>query len=380
MESIYLDNSATSFPKAPGVSDAMKYYLDTIGCNVKRGVYSSSISAEETVFDTRERLCKLFNFDAPENAIFTMNITASINYLLKGLLKPGDHAIVSSMEHNAVMRPLVQLEKTGVKFSRVPCSTNGELDVNSIDSLIKPNTKAVVMTHASNVCGTILPIKEVGQICKERGLIFIVDAAQTAGILDIDFSDNNIDALAFTGHKGLLGPQGIGGFLVKQELAETLDTLVSGGTGSLSDSEEIPPFMPDKFEPGTPNIPGIFGLNAALKYIEEQSIDNIRRKEMELTDLFLDGVKSISGVEIIGMKNTDNRLAVVSLNFKSRDNGEIAYKLDKDYKIMTRCGLHCAPNAHKTLGTYPFGTVRFSFSHFNTKEQVEYGVEAIKRV
>jgi selenocysteine lyase/cysteine desulfurase len=264
MERIYLDNGATSFPKAPGVGEAMKHYIEDIGCNIKRGAYESSYSTEEAVLDTRQRLCSLFNFRKEENVVFTMNITYSLNFLLKGLLKSGDHCIVSSMEHNAVMRPLVQLSKCGVEFSRVPCSHTGEMRPEDIIKYIKPNTRAVVVTHASNVCGTILPVDEIGRICRENGLLYIVDTAQTAGILGIDFEKSHMDALAFTGHKGLLGPQGIGGFILADRLTGIVEPLVTGGTGSFSDSEDAPCCMPDRFEPGTTNIPGIFGLNAAL--------------------------------------------------------------------------------------------------------------------
>lgn len=380
MDRIYLDNGATSYPKAPGVGDMMKHYIDSVGCNVNRSGYSSSYSAEEVVLDTRERLCKLFNFDKSENAVFTMNITQSLNMLLKGILEPGDHCIVSSMEHNAVMRPLIQLGKAGVMFSRVPCTDKGVLDPNKIYDYIKPNTKAVIMTHASNVCGTIMPVEEAGKICREKGLVFILDTAQTAGILDIDFKKLNVDALAFTGHKGLLGPQGIGGFLITDELADSMDSLISGGTGSLSDSEDVPPFMPDKFEPGTPNIPGIFGLNASLKYIEEVGIETIMEKELNLTGQFLEGIKSIESIKTVGLNCIEGRMAVVSLDFLGRDNAEIAYELEKNYGIKTRCGIHCAPSAHKTLGTFPQGTVRFSFGHFNTREEIEYTIDAINKV
>lgn len=380
MERVYLDNGATSYPKAPGVGDMMKHYIDSVGCNIKRSGYESSYCAEEVVLDTREMLCNLFNFKNVDNVIFTMNITQSLNFLIKGLLKPGDHCIVTSMEHNAVMRPLTQLSNSGVQFSRVPCALDGSLDPDKVRDYIKPTTKAVVMTHASNVCGTILPIEKVGEICKENKLSFIVDTAQTAGIIDIDFERANIDALAFTGHKGLLGPQGTGGFLISDTLANSMESLITGGTGSLSDSEDVPPFMPDKFESGTPNIPGIFGLNAALKYIEKEGIKNIREKELYLADMLLNGIKNISGTRIAGLDTTDGRVAVVSIDFLNKDNAEIAYYLDKNYGIVTRCGLHCAPSAHKTLGTFPHGTVRFSFSHFNTEEEVKYTLSAVNKV
>ena len=380
MQEVYLDNGATSYPKAPGVGEAVKHFLDDIGSNVNRSGYAASLAAEEIVFETRERLCRLFNFGQPENVIFTLNVTQALNYLIKGLLQPGDHCIVSSMEHNAVMRPLMQLKKRGVEFSRLQCDERGRLDPGDLYPLIKANTKAVIINHASNVCGTVLPVAEIGKICAERGLRFIVDTAQTAGILDIDFQKIRADALAFTGHKGLLGPQGTGGFLLSPELARTLEPLISGGTGSLSEQEEPPPYLPDKFEAGTLNLPGIFGLHAALAYIEKTGTGAIRKKELELAALLLEGLSVIGEARLVGLEGLENRTAVVSVDFPGYDNAEIAYLLDRDYGIKTRCGLHCAPAAHKTLGTFPRGTVRLSPGHFNTREEIEYTLSSIHKV
>ena len=380
MERVYLDNAATLYPKAPGVGETVKHFIDDIGCNVKRGIYKSSVSAEEVVFDTREQLCRLFNFSKPENVVFTQNITQSLNFILKGYLKPGDHCIVSSMEHNAVMRPLTQLKETGVEFSRIACDRCGRLTPSDILREIKENTKAVIMTHSSNVCGTVLPLEEVGRICAEKGIAFIIDSAQTAGVFKLDFRAINANAIAFTGHKGLMGPQGIGGFVADDRLAKTMSPLITGGTGSLSDSEEQPEYMPDKFEAGTPNLPGIFGLNAALKYLEAVGIQSIFEKEMELTGEFLKGISDMKNVRLAGINGTKGRTAVVSLDFLDWDNAEIAYELDSKYGIATRCGLHCAPSAHKTLGTFPQGTVRFSFSHFNSMEQIRYAIDAINKI
>lgn len=380
MKRVYLDNGATSYPKAPGVADAMMDYIVNIGCNINRGGYKSAYSAAEIVLDTRESLCKLFNHNNSKNVIFTQNITQSLNFIIKGFLKPGDHCIVTSMEHNAVMRPIVQLVKNGVEFSRIQCDSKGRLESRDLLKHIKNNTKAVIITHASNVCGTILPIKNIGKICKENGIKLVVDSAQTAGTINIDMESMYIDALAFTGHKGLLGPQGIGGFIITDEMSELMEPLVSGGTGSMSDSEEIPPFMPDKFECGTINIPGVFGLNAALNYIEKEGIDSIQKREMILTDLFIRGIKDIDKAMLIGIDGIVGRTAVISIDCINRDNAEVSYLLDKDYGIMTRCGLHCAPSAHKTLDTFPQGTVRFSFSHFNTENEVEYAIDALNNI
>lgn len=380
MNSIYFDNAATSFPKAPGVSTAVSNFIDNIGANVGRGTYKNSYAAAAVIYETRELLCQLFNFDKPLNVVFTMNITQSINVLIRGLLKPGDHVIVSSMEHNAIMRPLTDLTKYGIQFDRVQCNQFGQLDVNVVKNYIKSNTKLMLMTHASNVSGTILPIKELGEFCLEKGIYFILDSAQTAGSIPVDFKKFNLSALAFTGHKGLLGPQGIGGFLITDELAKSIDPIIMGGTGSDSESECQPNYLPDKFEAGTLNLPGIFGLNVALKYINSIGIHKIHEREMYLTEHFLKGISSIPKIELVGLNNTTSRTAVVSINIKNHDNSDVAFILDETYNLMTRVGLHCSPNAHKTLHTYPQGTLRFSFGYFNTIEEIEYCINILKKI
>lgn len=377
MKKVYLDNAATTFPKAPGAAEAMSDFLLNVGGNVGRGSYESSYSAGQVVYETRELLCDLFNFDDPLNTVFTMNITQSLNMIFRGFLKPGDHVIISSMEHNAVVRPLVSLEKLGIEFDRVLCDIEGKLNPNDIEPLIKPNTKLLVITHASNVCGTILPLEAVGEICKKHNIHFVIDSAQTAGVLPVDFQKLNLSALTFTGHKGLLGPQGIGGFLINMEFANKISSIFDGGTGSLSESEIQPTYMPDKFESGTLNIPGIYGLNASLKYLRKTGINKIAEKERELTSKFLEDIMSIDKISIAGIKGIENRTSTVSLDFKDVDNSEIAFLLDKEFGIMARVGLHCAPSAHKTLNTFPGGTLRFSFGHFNTLEEVKYTVESI---
>ncbi len=379
MNSVYFDNAATSFPKAPGTAESMMNYITNIGCNVNRGAYANALQAQRVLFDTRDLICSFFNFNKPENVIFTKNITESLNVLIKGLLKTGDHVIVSSMVHNAVMRPLTSMGKIGVEFSRVPCNIDGTLNVENLKEHLKPNTRAIIMTHASNVCGTILPLEKVGQFCRENNLHFIIDSAQTAGFLNVDFKSLNADAITFTGHKALLGPQGIGGFIINNKLVPLVDSFIEGGTGSLSSSEEQPEYMPDKFESGTMNIPGIFGLNASLKYLKETGINSIREKELYLTNIFINKVKNMKNVRLLGLPGIDNRTAVVSLDFTADDNAEISFKLSTDYLIMNRCGLHCAPSAHKTLNTYPQGTVRFSFSHSNTEEEVNYVIDSIHK-
>lgn len=381
MKTIYFDNASTSFPKAPGVANAICNYIENIGANVGRGTYKSSYDAGSVVYETRQLICRLFNYNNPMNVVFTMNITQSINIILKGLLKNGDHVIVSSMEHNAVLRPLSSLSKQmGVEVDKVECDYNGVLEPRRLEAAIKKNTKLVILTHASNVSGTIFPIEEIGKICKEKNIFFMLDAAQSAGVLEIDFFKMNLNALAFTGHKGLLGPQGIGGFILDDSLSKVISPYFEGGTGSNSESELQPDYMPDKFESGTLNLPGIYGLNAALKYIFQKGIKNIYEYEMKLASYFINKIQEIPEVEIIGPKEADHRTSVVSLNFIDMDNSEAAYLLDKDYGIMTRVGLHCAPSSHKTLGTFPKGTVRFSFGHFNTFEEIDYAINSIKKI
>ncbi|KOR24532.1 aminotransferase class V-fold PLP-dependent enzyme [Clostridium sp. L74] len=380
MKNVYLDNAATSFPKAPDVGESMLNYTKNIGCNINRGVYTSSLTAENMVFETRELICSLFNFSKPENVVFTKNITESLNLLIKGLLQKGEHVIVSSMEHNAVMRPLTSLTKNGIEISKVSCDIFGQLNINDVIKEIKSNTRAIIMTNASNVCGTILPLEEVGKLCRENNLIFIIDAAQTAGFLDIDFEKIGADALAFTGHKGLLGPQGIGGFLIKDSLIPKVHPFIEGGTGSLSEYEIQPSYMPDKYESGTINIPGIYGLNASLKYIRKTSLISIRKKELFLTKLFIENALNLDDTRLVGLNTINNRTSVVSLDFNKIDNAIVSLDLSNEYSIMTRCGLHCAPSAHKTLNTFPQGTVRFSFGHFNTKEDITYTIDALNKI
>jgi len=376
--SIYLDNGATSYPKAPGVGEAMLDYVNNVGANVNRSTYATASTAAMILLDTREQLCRLFNFDDPTHVIFTPGMTAGLNMLLKGYLKPGDHVIVSSMEHNAMMRPLVQLEREGVEFSRIPADRDGIARAQDIIPLIRPNTKLVAVMHASNVCGSLLPVKEIGAICRERNIPFILDAAQTAGHYPIDFKELGLSALCAPGHKGLLGPQGIGVMLMDHEFAKSVEPLIAGGTGSASDSEELPPYMPDRFESGTMNIPGVYGLNAALTYILEKGVDSFRAHEEVLTKRFLDGLKDIP-VRLAGTWDMDKRVGVIAVDFTGHDNAEAAFALEQA-GILTRCGLHCAPSAHKTLGTFPQGVVRFSLGYASTEADVDGALEAIRAI
>ena len=380
MEKIYFDNGSTSFPKAPGVGDAIRDIIEHGAYNINRGGYEGAYEVADMVLTTREQLCRLFHFSESRNVVFTPSITYSLNYVIKGLLKPGDHVIVSSMEHNGMMRPLVQMAHQGVTFDAAQADRDGVLDPQKVEDLIRPNTRAVMMLHASNLCGTMLPIQQVGEICARHGLIFVVDTAQTAGVFPIDMEKMHIDALCFTGHKGLRGPQGVGGMLLRDELCSQMTPLISGGTGSRSDSEEVPDFMPDRFESGTMNLPGIAGLHRALTYLGEYGIENIARQELAICQRFIDGALTLPDTRVVGKLDTQDRAAIVSLDFQKMDNAEVSFLLDNQYGVMTRCGLHCAPRAHKSLGTFPQGTVRFSFSHHNTPEEVDTCIEGLRKI
>ena len=380
MNYIYLDNASTTFPKAPDVASAMADYITNYGININRGSYALAYDVEDIIYTTRQRLHTLFNGHDPSHVIFTQNVTMSLNMVIKGLLKAGDHVLVSSMEHNAVMRPLTQLLDKGITFDIIPCDKTGSIQLESMDSLIRPNTVAMIINHASNVCGTIQPLESIGPICKAHNLQFIVDAAQTAGVIPIDVKACHIDALCFTGHKGLLGPQGIGGIILTKEMAKTLTPLIAGGTGSFSHLETMPTHMPDAFEAGTLNLPGIIGLNEGLSYIESIGMENIHNHELALTKDFLEGLRSTTGVNIIGKQDIPDRTAVVSITIEGIDAATITYELESTYHIMTRVGLHCAPRAHQTLGTYPEGTVRVSFGYANTHKDVESALSALHRI
>lgn len=389
MNKIYFDNASTSFPKPPEVVTAITDYLSNIGCNINRGCYSLAYQTEEMVFECRELLNELFHGPDPRSVIFTKNITESINVILKGFLKPGDHIIVSSMEHNAMMRPLVQLEQQNVSFTRIQCDHDGVFPIEELPKAIQKNTKMVAILHASNVCGTVMPLQEIGTICREHNIKFLVDSAQTAGILSIDMKSMHIDALTFTGHKGLLGPQGIGGFLLTDEMSSLITPLLAGGTGSISHTEEIPSFLPDRFEAGTLNIPGIMGLRASLLWLKEREIDCISHHELSLTNHFLESLQNTElhkKIRLVGLPSIEkafkaqfdwNRIGVVSIQPYEMDAAELAYQLDSQYHILTRVGLHCAPSAHKTLGTFPEGTIRFSFGWNNTIQEIDYAIEAL---
>ena len=468
MRSVYLDNGATSYPKAPGVGEAMAHYITNIGCNIARGGYQQAYDAAGRVLEIREKLNSLVNGPGSRNVVFTPGATAGLNMLLKGLLRPGDKVLTSPMEHNAVLRPLEQLKQRGVTVELLPCTERGELilegladrltsDVRAVilchgsnvsgtrfpieqvgplcrergifflvdaaqtlgvipvdmaamaidglafpghkgllgpqgigglvitDALagelvleglaerITPDLRAVVLCHGSNLSGTLFPIEKVGPLCREKGVFFLVDAAQTLGAFPVDMAAMAIDGLAFPGHKGLLGPQGIGGLVVTDALAAELEPLLAGGTGSMSESLDMPPYLPDRFEAGTLNLPGVFGLGAALDYLTEQGAA-LRDREHRLAGHLWARLMELEedGIRVLGALDPAWRTGVVSIDCRKMDNAQLSYLLEQDYGIQTRCGLHCAPVAHQTLGTFPQGAVRFSVGPFNTFEEIDY--------
>ena len=379
MKTTYLDNAATSFPKPEGVSSRMKEYMDTVGATINRSVYGAAQDAGLVTLLLRESLKKFFHFPDPvTHVILTPGATAGLNMVIKGYLRPGDHCIVSSMEHNAVMRPLLQLE--GVEYDRIQANREGLINAADVESLIRPNTRLLIMAHGSNVCGAVQDAAAVGEICKKHGIAFALDVAQTAGHIDIDFERWGLSALVAPGHKGLLGPSGIGVMLLADKFAKELNPLIAGGTGSASDSEYLPDYLPDRFESGTPNLPGIYGLAASMEFLQKEGLEKLHAHEMALCKRFLDGVARIPGAVVCGPQGMENRVGVISLDFPGQDNAEVAYRLEMDHGILTRCGLHCAPSAHKSLDTFPRGTVRFSLGFASTEEDVDTALAAIKAV
>ncbi|MDK2815261.1 aminotransferase class V-fold PLP-dependent enzyme [Thermoanaerobacter thermocopriae] len=372
---IYFDNAATSWPKPEEVYKEVEKTLRNCG-NPGRGGHKMALGAGRVIFEARQEIGSLFNIKNPMRLVLTSNTTEALNIALKGVLKEGDHVITSSMEHNSIIRPLMTLKQKGIEVTIVKANGEGKIDPEDIKKAIATNTKMIAITHASNVTGTIMPIEEIGNIAREMNLIFLVDAAQTAGVLPIDVEKQNIDLLAFAGHKGLYGPQGTGGLYVREGI-EILP-LEEGGTGSKSESMYQPDLMPDKLESGTPNTPGIAGLKEGVKFVKSVGVDSIRRQEEKLTKILIEGLKEIKGVKIYGPQRVEERVGVVSVTLKDKDVGEISYILDKDFNIATRAGLHCAPLAHSTIGTLKTGTLRFGIGYFNTEEEVEKAIKAIE--
>ena len=375
---IYMDNAATSFPKPESVYTAVDHFNRCLGGNPGRGSHQATLKAGSILLDAREALSHLFNIKDCEQIAFTANVTESLNIALKGFLHPGDHVISTSMEHNAVARPLYTLSQQGVEWTPVACAGDGSLDPEEISKAIKPNTRMVCMLHASNLTGTIMPIAEAGKICRENGLVFLVDSAQTAGVLPLDVEAQYIDLLAFTGHKGLLGLQGTGGLYVSSGIE--IKPLKEGGTGSFSEHLQHPAFMPDRLESGTPNTPGIVGLLTGVEFILQTGRENIHRHEQELTEMLLDGLREIKGIKIYGPHDSKRQTAVIAFNIDDVDCGELSMQLDYQYGIVTRSGLHCTPLGHQTIGTLESGSCRLSPGYFTTKEEIEMVIKAVHHI
>lgn len=369
---IFMDNASGSFPKAPGVARAMADFIENGASNIARGGYVPAYAAAERIFDLRASLAALFGCSAPRRVVFTPGITASLNFLINGLLRPGDRVVTTELEHNSVSRPLTALEKEGVVLLRTGCGADGITDLNALDELLTPDTRALVMTHASNVSGSIQPVREAAKLCAGRGIFLLVDSAQTAGYLPIDAEALGIDGLAFSGHKGLLGPQGTGGMVLSQGLAAELRPVFHGGTGSFSDSTETPGVLPDRFEPGTLNLPGLMGLAAALDFESQTQAEDKEYLQRALLE--------IDGVRLLGPSDASGKVNLFALDFLKRDNAGAALLLERQYGILTRCGLHCSPWAHKALGSFPRGAVRLSPGWTATREELEQVVNAVKEV
>jgi cysteine desulfurase family protein len=377
---IYLDNAASSWPKPDTTWQAMEHFMRSVGANPGRSGHRLSIEAGRIINEAREALAELFAIDDPLRIVFTRNATESLNLAIFGILQSGDHCVTSSMEHNSVMRPLRALEKKGLELTAVSCSSKGELDPRGIEKAIKKNTRLIITTHASNIIGTLMPIAEVGAIARAHGIPYCIDAAQTAGAYPIDVETMKIDLLAFTGHKSLFGPQGSGGLYISEGLEEKLEPLMRGGTGSRSEFQEQPDFMPDKYESGTPNTVGIAGLGAGVRFCLEQGVAHIREKEEGLTRMLIEGLGAITHVLVHGCGDAEKQVAICSFSIRDLAPSAITMELDEEFGIMTRPGLHCAPIAHQTIGTSPEGTVRLSAGYFTTEEEISLALEAVEKI
>lgn len=374
---IYLDNAATTMRKPEQVVQAVAEAMMSMG-NAGRGAHSASLDASRTIYDTRKLVCDLFGGTNPRQVVFTSNSTESLNIAVKGLFGPGDHVITTMMEHNSVLRPLYEMCEKGTELSIVKCDQKGVFRISDMEELIGPRTKAIVCTGGSNLTGNYVDIGRIGEIARKHKLLFIVDASQTAGVFPIDVQKMHIDVLCFTGHKSLLGPQGTGGMYVREGLS--VRPLKSGGSGVQTYSKKHPQEMPTALEAGTLNGHGIAGLHAALEYLREEGIDRIRKREQELMRRFYEGVKDIPGVKIYGDFHTMDRCPIVALNIRDYDSSEVSDALLVEYGISTRPGAHCAPLMHEALGTIEQGAVRFSFSHFNTEEEIDTAISAVREL
>ena len=374
---IYMDNAATTMHKPQEVIDAVVAAMSSMG-NAGRGVNEASLSASRIIYDTREKLCRLFGAEDPRQIVFTPNSTESLNIAIKGILSPGDHVITTMLEHNSVLRPLYEMEKQGVRLTIIKSDRNGCFDMKDMEDAIAEDTKMIICTNGSNLTGNYVDPRPVGEMAAKKGIVFVVDASQTAGVFPIDVQKMKIDVLCFTGHKGMLGPQGTGGMYVRKGLA--IRPLKSGGSGVQTYSKTHPVEMPTALEAGTLNGHGIAGLHAAVEYLEKTGVDVIRAREQDLMWRFYEGVKEIPGVKIYGDFRSRNRCAIVTLNIGDYDSSEVSDELLTEYGISTRSGGHCAPLMHEALGTVEQGAVRFSFSHYNTEEEVDTAIRAIREL
>ncbi len=374
---IYFDNAATSWPKPQEVLDAMRLCLEQTGANPGRSGHQMALAAGRLVDETRALIAELFNIPQPDRIIFTLNATDALNTAIKGMLEQGDHVITSSMEHNSVTRPLYGL-RGSIKVTKIRCAPDGTLDPQEVKRAIRPDTRAVIMTHASNVTGTIMPVQEIGELAREHGLIFLVDAAQSAGILDIDVQDMQIDLLAMPGHKGLMGPPGTGVLYVGERV--NLRPFREGGSGSWSADAAQPEALPEKYESGTLNTVGIAGLGAGIKFIRTTGLAKIREHENKLVQKLLEGLHNMPGIKIFGPGLGEERAPVVSFLVKGKDSQAVGGALDRWHNIACRAGLHCAPDAHRTLGTFRKKLVRFSFSYFNREEEIDYALQCLREI
>lgn len=378
MSPIYFDNAATSWPKPPGVRAALDNYFGPAGGNPGRSGHQMSIAAARVVEDARDALSTLFNIADPCQIVFTKNATEALNLAVYGWLNPGDHLVTSSLEHNSVMRPLRHLESLGVELTVVACAPDGTVDVNQVRRAFRPNTRLLVTSHGSNVVGALLPIGELAALAHEHEIPYLVDAAQTAGVVPIDVEVLGLDMLAFTGHKGLFGLTGTGGLYIREGLV--LRPLLCGGTGSDSAHEFQPDFLPDIYESGTPNVAGLAGLAAGARFLLDISIEQVVTHERELVARFIAGASEIQGLTLYGPAEVDQRCGVVSFNLGEMMPSEVSMLLEQNHDILCRPGLHCAPSAHRTLGTFPTGTVRFSFGYFNSLEEVDIALQALEEL
>lgn len=376
---IYLDNAATSWPKPPGVVEAVAHVITDVGANPGRAGHRLAVEAGRIIYEAREAVAGLFNAPDPLRVTFSQNVTESINLALNGLLRPGDHVVTSSVEHNAVMRPLRALEARGVRVTVVPCSTQGVLRADDIAAALTPQTRLIVLNHASNVVGTILPVGEVGLLARRCGTLLLVDTAQSAGAYPIDMQRDKIDLLAFTGHKSLFGPMGSGGLIWGERVnVADIEPLIRGGTGSRSEHEEQPEFLPDLCESGTPNVPALAGLLAGVRWVRERGIPAIREHEMALTQRLIDGLREIPGVTLYGTGDAGLQTATVTFNIHAMEPSEAGLRLDDEFGVLCRVGLHCAPAAHRTIGTFPRGAIRFGMSALNTMADVDDALSAVR--